>query len=80
MRPYAPDASEQTDVLLNGRNLTKTAMRVLDERRTTRRREMMRLTVTPTWTLQMIVRKKVRLMSVMSIHARILRSQFNVII
>jgi hypothetical protein len=51
---------------------TRIAMRVFDERRTTRRREMMRLTVTPTWTLQMIVRKKVRLMSVMSIHARIL--------
>jgi len=53
--------------------LTKIAMRVLDDRRTTKRSEMMRLTVTPTWTLQMIVRKKVRLMSVMSIHARILQ-------
>lgn len=34
----------------------------------------MRLTVTPTWTLQIIVSMKVRLMSVMSTHERILTS------
>ena len=74
--PNAPDASEQnqTALALMAETPTKIAMRVLDERRTTKRSEMIRLTVTPTWTLQIIVRKKVRLMSVMSIHARILRS------
>lgn len=64
----------KTDTLVE--LLTKIVMRVLDERRTTRRSEMIRLTVTPTWTLQIIVRKKVRLMSVMSIHARILGSPY----
>lgn len=52
--------------------LTKMVIRVLDERWTTRRRDMIMLTAMPTSTSQIMVKKNVRAIRDRSIHARIL--------